>query len=186
MSRPQVPEAAVQTTDTGRIVEGDGWFVLNLGEASWERDPDVGTWCAFESDAAPFTQYGINVHVVMPGQASGLYHAESNQEDFLVLHGECIAIVEGIEHPLRQWDFFHCPPGTYHIIVGSGDGPCAILMTGTRDPERWIHYPVDELAARHGASVTQPTDSPREAYAARALTVTREPAPAPFGAAPLR
>ena len=41
-----------------------------------------------------------------------MYHAESNQEDFLVLAGECLAIVEGEERRLRAWDFLHCPPGT--------------------------------------------------------------------------
>jgi uncharacterized cupin superfamily protein len=179
-------EANVRDTGTGKVVEGDGWFVLNLGEASWERDADAGVWCAFEADDARFPQYGVNVHIVMPGQANGRYHAETNQEDFLVLAGECIAIVEGEERRLRQWDYLHCPPGTYHIIVGAGDGPCAILMTGTRDPDRTIHYPVDAVAARHGASVSHETNSPREAYADQTRTVTRERAPWPPDAPSLR
>jgi uncharacterized cupin superfamily protein len=179
-------EAALRETDTGKVVEGDGWFVLNLGEASWERDADAGVWCTFEADDAHFPQYGVNVHIVMPGQANGRYHAETNQEGFLVLAGECIAIVEGEERPLCQWDYLHCPPGTYHIIVGAGEGPCAILMTGTRDPDRTIHYPVDPVAARHGASVSRETNSPREAYADQARTVTRERAPWPPDAPSLR
>jgi uncharacterized cupin superfamily protein len=172
-------EAAIRETDTGKLVDGAGWFVLNLREASWDHDPDAGTWCGFESDDAHFPQYGVNVHVVMPGQANGRYHAETNQEDFLVLAGECIAIVEGEERHLRQWDFFHCPPGTHHIIVGAGDGPCAILMIGTRDPDRTIEYPVDEVAARYGAAVSEPTNSPREAYAGQRRETTRVPAPWP-------
>jgi hypothetical protein len=42
-------------------------------------------------------------------------------------------------------------------------------MVGTRspDPEHTIQYPVDETAARYGASVTVATDSPDEAYAER-------------------
>ena len=176
---PGPPEAELRKTGAGIVVEGDGWFVLNLADASWEHDPDAGTWCALEAEDAPFPHYGLNVHVVMPGQASGRYHAETNQEGLLVLAGECIAIVEGEERHLRQWDYVHCPPGTHHIVVGAGDGPCAILMTGARDPHRTIEYPVDEVAARYGASVSEPTNSPREAYADQSRETTRVPAPWP-------
>jgi uncharacterized cupin superfamily protein len=174
-----VREASIADTETGKAVEGDGWFVLNLDEASWERDSVHGVWCKFESEKAPFPHYGVNVHIVMPGQPSGRYHAESNQEGFLVLAGECLAIVEGQERRLRQWDYLHCPPGTTHIIVGAGDGPCAILMTGTRDPGDEIHYPVDPVAARHGASVPYATDSPREAYADENRQFSAERSPWP-------
>jgi len=86
------------------------------------------------------------------------------QEDFLVLSGECICIIEGEERRLKAWDFVHCPAGTHHIFVGAGAGPCAILMVGTRSKDKTLHYPVDEVAARHGASAPQETSSPREAY----------------------
>ena len=78
---------------------------------------------------------------------------------------------------MRAWDYLHCPPGTAHITVGVGDGPCAILMVGTRDPDRSIEYPVDPVAGRHGASVRAYTDSPREAYAGRPPAA---PAPSPW------
>ena len=174
-----IGEAAVRDIETGKIVAGDGWFILNLAEASWDSDPTYGTWCTLESDDAHFPHYGIGVHVLMPGQANGRYHAESNQEGFLVLAGECIAIVEGQERRLRQWDYFHCPPGTHHITVGAGDGPCAILMTGARNPNRTIHYPVDETAARYGASVPHEVSSPRDAYADQPYSVVRVRAPWP-------
>jgi uncharacterized cupin superfamily protein len=51
------------------------------------------------------------MRIMQPGQPNCLYHSEPVQEDFLVRHGECIAIVDGAEHPRRQWDFFHCPAG---------------------------------------------------------------------------
>jgi uncharacterized cupin superfamily protein len=172
-------EARIKKTDTGRVAEGEGWFVLNLAEADWEHMAEAGTWCAVEAVDAPFSQIGVGVHVVEPGQANGRYHFESAQEDFFVLDGECIAIVEGEERRLRKWDFFHCPPGTAHILVGAGDGPCAILMLGARLPDHKIHYPVDETAARHGASVIRATDSPKEAYADQTRTITRVRAPWP-------
>jgi uncharacterized cupin superfamily protein len=101
---------------------------------------------------------------MQPGQPNCRYHSEPVQEDFLVLHGECVAIVEGEEHLLRQWDFLHCPAGTEHVFVGAGDGPCAVLMIGSRREEA-AHYPVNDTAAKYGASVAEETDDPAEAYA---------------------
>ena len=69
---------------------------------------------------------------MQPGQASALYHREANQEDFLVLAGECMLLIEGEERPLKAWDFVHCPSMTEHIFVGAGDGPCVVFMAGAR------------------------------------------------------
>ena len=85
-----------------------------------------------EDDTAPWPDTGVNLQVLQPGQPNCRYHSEPVQEDFLVLHGECIAIVDGEERPMRQWDFFHCPAGVEHVFVGAGDGPCAVLMIGSR------------------------------------------------------
>ena len=163
-----VPEARIANTDEGAVVESDGWFVLNAVEARWmrmlTRNEQAGDWLDFEAADAPFAEYGINIHVVRPGQPNGLYHAESVQEDFLVLFGECICLIEGQERHLRLWDFVHCPPGTHHIFIGAGDGPCAILMAGARKEGMTLHYPVDELAAEHGASAPEETGSAQEAY----------------------
>jgi uncharacterized cupin superfamily protein len=143
------------------------WFVLNLSESPAASSPRTGMWTEFEPPGG-FEQYGVNVHVVQPGQANCLYHAESNQEDFLVLHGECIAVVEEQERRLRQWDFVHCPPGTRHVLVGAGTGPCLVLAVGSRAhdgrPDS-IGFPVDEVAGRHGASVAEETTDGGAAYA---------------------
>ncbi len=87
------------------------------------------------------------------------------QEDFLVLAGECLLLIEGEERRLRAWDFVHCPPETEHIFVGAGDGPCVIFMAGGRAGEKRITYPRSELALRYGAGVGTETSLPREAYA---------------------
>ncbi|HXJ62357.1 MAG TPA: hypothetical protein VNN79_01255, partial [Actinomycetota bacterium] len=65
---------------------------------------------------------------------------------------------------LQPWDFFHSPPWTEHTFVGAGDGPCVILMAGTR-ASPGVRYPVSELAARYGASVAEETSDWRQAYA---------------------
>jgi uncharacterized cupin superfamily protein len=115
--------------------------------------------------ARRFADVGLMVQVIQPGQPSGLYHAETNQEHFLVLAGECLLLVGGEERPLRAWDFVHCPPGTEHVFVGAGDGPCVIFMTGRRTEEKTIVYPRSKLAQRHGAGVETETGSPSDAYA---------------------
>jgi uncharacterized cupin superfamily protein len=172
-------EATLTDTETGKVVDGDGWFIVNFAEASWEALPDNGTWLNLGSPEAPFAQFGIGPHVLMPGEANGMYHGESDQEGFLVLAGECIAVVEGTERHMRQWDYLHCPPWTEHITIGAGDGPCVILMIGSRSPDQKTQYAVDPVAARHGASVTTATDSAAEAYADRRGPVTRVRAPWP-------
>ncbi len=157
------PEAPLEDGQHGRGPTGPGWFILNLADAIGVASERTGTYSHAEPPER-FPDYGFGVHILWPGQANGLYHEESNQEDFLVLSGECIAIVEEQERRLGPWDHFHSPPGTRHILVGAGEGPCAILMVGTRSPDRTIHYPASEVAARHGASAAKATSMPREAY----------------------
>jgi uncharacterized cupin superfamily protein len=160
-----VPEAPLETVENGLAPSGEGWFVLNLADATWISHDLFGHTCVFESPAARFLQLGVNVRVLMPGQPNAKYHSESVQEGFLVLSGECTLIVEGEERPLKAWDFFHCPAGTDHVVVGAGEGPSVVLMVGVRGEGKSLHYPVDEVAARYGASVEQETSEPSEAYA---------------------
>lgn len=173
-------EARIDKTEVGLVPADEGWFILNLSEIAWETAQGGGTWCVLEAEAAPSPRLGIGVHVLAPGETPGFYHAESEQEGFLVLSGECIAVVEGQERRMRQWDYLHCPPGTEHITIGAGEEPCAILMVGTRDPNKSVRYPVNETAARYGASVVQETSSPSEAYAGRP-GFSPAATPAPYG-----
>ena len=157
-------EAKIEETEVGRVPVDDGWYILNLSEIRWATVPGGGTWCGFGSPNHPSDRIGIGVHILWPGDAPGFYHEESDLEGFLVLSGECIAIVEEQERRLRRFDLLHCPPWTKHVLVGAGDGPCVVLMVGAR-VEDGIVYAVSELAARYGASVAEETGSPHEAYA---------------------
>lgn len=138
--------------------------IINLADARAVARPHRAMLIDLEPDDARWPDTGVNVQVMEPGQPNCRYHREPVQEDFLVLHGECLAIVEGEEHRLRQWDFLHCPAGVDHVFVGAGDGPCAVLMIGSRREDA-AHYPVNEVAAKYDASVKEPTDDPAEAYA---------------------
>jgi uncharacterized cupin superfamily protein len=161
-----VKEASSEETPYGRYITSDGWFVLNLADALAVRNEQKGgATYPLESRDSPFGDVGVNVRVLSPGEPNALYHSEGVQEGFLVLSGQCTLIVEEQERPLRQWDYFHCPAETRHVIVGAGDEPCVILMIGARPEVETLRYPVSEVAAKYGASAARETDQPDEAYA---------------------
>ncbi len=176
-----VPEAPLEQTEHGLVPGGEGWYVLNARASRWYHASGRGAFCDLEGEQN-FPQLGINVQVLEPGEAMAMYHWEADQEDFLLVAGDALLIVEGEERPLRAWDFLHCPPNTKHTIVGAGDGPCVVVAVGARidsvDNPNWGGYTVDEVALRHGAGVEQETTVPDEAYAAvRAKHGAREPTP---------
>ena len=161
-----VPEAPLEATDTGLVQAGSGWFVVNAREARWREAEGRGALCPF-GDEEELTQVGVNLFVLGPGEPMGMYHWEADQEDFLVLAGEAILVVEGEERPLLQWDLAHCPPGTQHVVVGAGDAPCVVLAVGAREHQAtadWGGYTVEDAALRHGAGVERETNDPSEAY----------------------
>jgi uncharacterized cupin superfamily protein len=172
MLREVVPESELVSTERGLVPRGQGWFVLNARETQWWDRKGRGFLCEFEGagieGAADFLQLGINLQRLGPGEPMAMYHWEADQEDFLVLAGEALLIIEGQESRLRRWDFVHCPPGTNHTIVGAGDEPCLVIAMGARDRStspNWGAYTVDDAALRHGASVERETTDPDAAYA---------------------
>ncbi len=157
----------MEQTEYGLTPVSPGWFVVNVRDGAWMTNERWGDACVFEGDAAPFKQIGYDLHILHPGQPNGLYHREDDQEDFLVLSGECLLIVEGEERRLKAWDFVHCPPGTEHIFVGAGEGPCVIFMAGGRSRREGIVYTRSEAALRHGAGLeteTLPSQGPYRSF----------------------
>ncbi|HET7744289.1 MAG TPA: cupin domain-containing protein [Gaiellaceae bacterium] len=142
----------------------DSPFVANVRDLPWMSNEAMGDVCMFDSDRPQFEQVGYSLAVLKPGQRGAQYHRElDNQEDFLVLSGECIAVVEGEEHRLGQWDFVHCPPGTAHTFLAVGDEPCVIFMCGGRHGKRYV-FVRDEVALRNGIGVEVETSDQAEAY----------------------
>ena len=141
------------------------WYVVNAREGKWwDRGPRGHSRSLIQDDEA---QVGVNQFVLEQGQPMSMYHWEADQEGFLVLSGEALLILEDEERPLRQWDYFHCPPNVSHTIVGEGDGPCVILAVGARVPRDsgWGGYPYSELAMKYDASAEEETTDPDVAYA---------------------
>jgi len=158
-----VSEAQLKQTDAGLIPQGEGWFVLNARDVSWIRSEERGQDTDLEG-GQEWTELGFRIQVLSPGQR-GLYHGERGQEDFLVVAGECVLVIEGQERRLRAWDFVHCPPWTRHAFVGASDGPCVIVMTGSRANGFEVVYAVSDVAAKYDASVLEETSKPDDAYA---------------------
>jgi uncharacterized cupin superfamily protein len=166
-----IPEARLEQVASGLAPVTPGWFVVNTADAAWTNNDAYAGVCIFESDEfvlkgrPDLTAYekphaGFTIRVLPPGQG-GLYHAESVQEDFLVLMGECVLVIEDQERHLRPWDFVHCPPMTGHTFVATDDGPCVILATGNRRDDFERIYPRSEVALRHGAGSEVETTEPQ-------------------------
>jgi uncharacterized cupin superfamily protein len=163
-----IPEARLERVASGLAPVTPGWFVVNTADAAWMNHERSGGVCIFESDEyvlrgrPDLTEYmkphaGFTIRVVPPGEPSGLYHAESVEEDFLILMGECLLIVEDQERQLRTWDFVHCPPMCGHTFVATGDGPCVILATGNRRDDLVRNCPGSQAALRHDAGSLEDT-----------------------------
>ncbi len=163
-----IPEAPLVETGDGLVPEGEGWFVVNACDARWLHSVAFGSGVMFEGDSK-FTEVGLNINVLKPGEPLCMYHGENAQENFLVLAGEALLVIEGQERPLKRWDLVHCPPWAEHVIVGAGGGPCVVLAVGARPEgfgrEAEIRYPRNDTALARGAGVEAETPSPKEAYA---------------------
>jgi uncharacterized cupin superfamily protein len=167
-----VAEAPLEDGGAGLVPAGEGWFVVNARDARWVRRDGRGHnvpltgWTELEAETY-FPQLGLNITVLSPGEPVGMYHWEADQEDFLVVAGEALLLIEGEERPLRQWDFVHCPPRTEHIIVGAGEGPCVVVCVSSREHQTgdWGAYTVADVALRHGVGVEQETTDADAAYA---------------------
>src|SRR4051812_27728329 len=132
------------------LVDGQAWageygwrmdepFIVNVAAAPAFSHSRRATLVKFEPDAAPWPDTGVNIQIMQPGQPNCRYHSEPVQEDFLVLHGECVVILGGEERRLRQWGFVPCPAGAGAVFVGGGGKTWAGLMIGSRRGEAGVH-----------------------------------------------
>jgi uncharacterized cupin superfamily protein len=167
-----VREAELRETEAGLVPAGEGWFVMNARDARWfhraGRDSLPLTGHDELEAETYFPMLGMSIQVLEPGEPNAMYHWETEQEDFLVLYGEPLLIIEGQERKLKRWDFVHCPPESRHVFVGAGDGPSVILAASSRQFQKdgpWGYYTADETARRHGASPEQDTQDGELAYA---------------------
>ena len=156
--------ASLAETGHGQAPATPGWFVLNARDARWMRSEKFGMLCSFQG-AYQLPEIGVNLRVLRAGEPNCFYHVESVQEDFLVLSGECLLLIDEEQQRLKAFDYVHLPAGTPHVFIGASKTPCLILMIGARGDGKSLLYPVSEFARKFGAGVDQETNSPEEAYA---------------------
>ena len=171
-SHPVVEEAELEETEVGLLPKTQGWFIMSALETRWFDKPGQGHsvsltgYNEYEAETF-FPMLGVSIRVAGPGDATTTYHWETEQEGFLVLSGEGIAIIEGEERPLKQWDFVHCPPGTRHAFAG-GEPPLVLLCASSRQFQKdgpWGYYCFDETAAKYNAASPEDTQDGEIAYA---------------------
>jgi len=168
-----VNEARLQATEHGLVPDGAGWWVMNARDARWIKRESRGYtvpftgWTAEEAEGF-YHMLGVNLAVLQPGEPLAAYHQETDVEGFLLISGEALILVEGEERPFRQWDYFHCPVGCEHTIIGAGDGSCVMLAMSSRvnmGTDNWGSYTVNEVAQRHNVGVEEETPDAEIAYA---------------------
>jgi hypothetical protein len=108
---------------------------------------------------------GMSIQVLAPGEPNGMYHWETEQEDFIVLAGEVLLIVERQERRLRAWDFVHCPPQTRHVFVAPATGLASSPPPHHGNTRRRSPGATTQTAARYGAAPEIETQDPAVAYA---------------------
>jgi hypothetical protein len=164
---PFVPEAQLEDFGSGLTPVTQGWFVVNVRDAEWWFSERRGARCAFENEygepPVEFAQFGINVTSWSPGRPASTTPSRTRRRSSSC-QGSARCSWRTRSEACGPGTSSTLPPWTEHAFVGAGEGPCVILMVGSRSgPE--VHYPVSELAARYGASVAEETSDWREAYA---------------------
>ena len=162
-------EARLEPTDGGLAPATDGWFVVNVRDALWVQNAAFGAACIFEATRRcrrSRRSASRSASCRRGSRAPSTTTSPTRRTSSSSPASACCSS-RGEERRLKAWDFFHCPPGTEHIFVGAGEGPCVIFMSGARKgwPEKGVVYPRSESALRHGAGVEVETTSPAEAYA---------------------
>ena len=142
-----------------------------MRDAEWRHGTGAGRSAScrddFEGWRRESDELGVNAFVLGPGEPMAMYHWEADQEDFLVVSGEAVLIVEGEERPLSPWDLVHCPPRTKHVLVGAGTAPCLVIAVALArtTAARVARLPGGRRRAPPRCDVAQDTTDGGAAYA---------------------
>jgi uncharacterized cupin superfamily protein len=97
--------------------------------------------------AGGLTRLGIHYEVMPPGGRSSFPHAESDQDEFvLVLKGRPDVWLDGELHPLVEGDCVAFPAGTgiAHSFLNNSDEDMHLLVVGVANkPSNRLNYPLN-------------------------------------------
>ena len=120
---------------------------------SYPESPEVLGPSRAVGAAAGLKNTGLHLQRLAPGQRSTWPHAESHEEEFvLVLEGEVDAWIDGALYPVKAGDLVAFPAGTgiCHAFLNNSDREVRLLVGGdaNRDDNK-IFYPLNpEVKAR--------------------------------------
>ena len=92
-----VPESKLEKTEHGLVPKSEGWFVLDMRDAEWRHVDGRGAVCVVADDFEGWRQLdqlGVNPFVLRSGEPMAMYHWKADREDFLVVSGEAVLIIE--------------------------------------------------------------------------------------------
>lgn len=102
-------------------------------------------------DAVGLTQYGVNLVLLPPGQASAQRHWHSREDEFVyVLEGELVLVTDDGEQMIYPGLIAGFPAGVEngHHLINRSDSAAVYLEVGTRDPRDEVDYPDIDMLLR--------------------------------------
>jgi uncharacterized cupin superfamily protein len=143
---PELPEPGERPATIVQLDE--------VPESPWDRGRIVSTRRDL-GDAVGSVATGLGHVVVAPGKQSTPLHCHSVEEEmFVILEGEGVALLGEDEHPVRPGTVVACPPATgVGHTFRAGDAGLTYLAYGTRDPSDMCYYPHSNKISFRGLGV---------------------------------
>jgi uncharacterized cupin superfamily protein len=155
-NHPWTREAAAGEPEIGEIMERPSTIVnledVPMRERTEEtvahRRRDLGS-------AAGSLRSGVEHVVVPPGMLNWPPHCHSSEEElFVVLDGEGVALIGDEKHSVRAGSVVSCPAGTREAhAFRAGDAGLTLLAYGTREPNDIAYYPRSGKLSFRGVGV---------------------------------
>ena len=155
-NHPWTREAAAGEPEIGEITERPSTIVnledVPMRERTEEtvahRRRDLGS-------AAGSLRSGVEHVVVPPGMLNWPPHCHSSEEElFVVLDGEGVALIGDEKHSVRAGSVVSCPAGTREAhAFRAGEAGLTLLAYGTREPNDIAYYPRSGKLSFRGVGV---------------------------------
>jgi uncharacterized cupin superfamily protein len=119
--------------------KGDGFTLAHQDELERPWGPK---W-ALARRSLGITSFGMNVCEIPPGEQIPEHdeQAGDQEEVYVVLSGDAVAVIEGADHPAPAGTFIRFDPGPKRTLRNDGDEPARILMVSA--PRTSGYEPLD-------------------------------------------
>lgn len=133
------------------VFDIQGYSVVNILSAEHSMDHYAGSKEPLSAgmrvgDLLGLSRLGIHSEILSPGRRTSFPHAESENEEFvLVIAGAPTLWVDGCTRPLQAGDAIGFPPGTglCHTFLNETSEDVRLLVIGERSPNNKTFYCCD-------------------------------------------